>query len=80
MNTKLTLTMDKAVIERAKFYAKNTGRSLSELVEGYLDSITQDAVEEPISPRLKRIIGAVKLPDDFDDKKELENYYNEKHG
>ena len=80
MNTKLTLTMDKAVIERAKFYAKNTGRSLSELVEGYLDSITQDAVGEPISPRLKRIIGAVKLPDDFDDKQELENYYNEKHG
>ncbi|WP_325261248.1 DUF6364 family protein, partial [Flavobacterium sp.] len=29
MNTKLTLSLDKEVIEKAKSYAKQTGRSLS---------------------------------------------------
>ncbi|MCF8339866.1 MAG: DUF6364 family protein [Chitinophagaceae bacterium] len=28
MKTKLTLTIEKSIIERAKLYAKNTGRSL----------------------------------------------------
>jgi predicted HicB family RNase H-like nuclease len=36
MSTKLTLTIEKAILERAKVYAKNTGRSLSELIENYL--------------------------------------------
>jgi hypothetical protein len=40
MTSKLTLTVEKSVIKRAKSYAKNTGRSLSELIENYLDSIT----------------------------------------
>ncbi|MEO8762624.1 MAG: DUF6364 family protein, partial [Bacteroidia bacterium] len=31
MTTKLTLTVEKSVIEKAKSYASNTGRSLSEL-------------------------------------------------
>ena len=42
MTTKLTLTVEKSVIERAKLYARNTGRSLSEIIENYLDSITQE--------------------------------------
>ena len=32
MNTKLTLSLEKEVIEKAKIYAKGTGRSLSEMV------------------------------------------------
>ena len=61
MSTKLTLTVEKSVIERAKSYAKSTGRSLSELVESYLEMITQDGDEEQLSPKLKKIVGAVKL-------------------
>ncbi len=80
MTTKLTLSVEKSVIERAKEYAKKTGRSLSELVENYLDTITQHDKEEKISPRLKKLVGAVKLPADFDEKKELEAYYKKKHG
>jgi predicted HicB family RNase H-like nuclease len=45
MGTKLTLTVEKEVIERAKSYAKSNGRSLSELVENFLESITQFADE-----------------------------------
>ena len=79
MTTKLTLTVEKDVIERAKSYAKNSGRSLSELIEQYLETITQENNTQPISPRLKKLIGAVKLPNDFDEKKELPNYFEKKH-
>jgi len=40
MTTKLTLTLQKSTIEKAKSYEKQTGRSLSELVEKYLETIT----------------------------------------
>ncbi len=79
MSTKLTLTVDKLVIERAKSYAKHTGRSLSELVESYLETIIQEDKEEQLSPKLKKIVGAVKLPKNFDEKKELRAYLEKKH-
>ncbi len=79
MTTKLTLTVEKSVIERAKFFAKNTGRSLSELIENYLESITSDHVETELSPKLKKIVGAVHLPADFDDDAILRSAIEEKH-
>ncbi|MDP2385374.1 MAG: DUF6364 family protein [Bacteroidota bacterium] len=79
MITKLTLTVEKSIIEKAKSYAKQTGRSLSELIENYLESITQDNKDQKISPKLKRIVGSVKLPKDFDEEKELRSYFEKKH-
>lgn len=79
MITKLTLTVEKSVIERAKVYAKNTGRSLSEIIENYLSTLTQDNGEEKLSPKLKKIVGAVKLPKNFNEEKELRSYYEKKH-
>lgn len=79
MTTKLTLTIEKSIIERAKFYAKNTGRSLSELIENYLETITQENGEEKLSPKLNKIVGAVKLPKNFDQEKELRAYFESKH-
>jgi hypothetical protein len=80
MTTKLTLTVEKDIIEKAKSYAKNTGRSLSELIESYLKNLTQDTKNKnELTPKLKRIVGSVKLPKNFDEKKELSNYYNSKH-
>ena len=79
MVTKLTLTVEKSIIERAKYYAKNTGRSLSEIIENYLDTITQNSGEVTIYPKLDKIVGAVKLPDDFDEDKELRFYLEKKH-
>ncbi|WAC40446.1 DUF6364 family protein [Pedobacter sp. SL55] len=79
MTTKLTLTVEKSVIERAKSYAKGTGRSLSELIESYLDTVTQDEAKKEISPKLKKIVGAVKLPKDFNEHKELHSYLEKKH-
>jgi hypothetical protein len=79
MTTKLTLTVEKETIERAKAYAKATGRSLSEIIENYLERITQEHAERETSPKLKSLIGAVKLPKNFDEKQELEHYFKSKH-
>ena len=79
MTTKLTLTVEKSIIEKAKIYAKNTGRSLSEIIENYLESITEDNGKQKISPKLKKIVGAVSLPKNFDEQKELRSYLENKH-
>ena len=80
MTTKLTLTIEKDVIAKAKTYAKATGRSLSEMIESYLETIIdENNGKEEISPRLKKIIGAVTLPKDFDEERELRNYFENKH-
>jgi hypothetical protein len=80
MTTKLTLTVEEGVIKKAKSYAKQTGRSLSELIENYLETLTEDNKNnEQLSPKLKRIVGAVKLPADFDEKSALSAYFENKH-
>jgi hypothetical protein len=80
MTTKLTLTVEKSIIEKAKLYARQTGRSLSELIENYLENLIQENRDkEELSPRLKKIVGSVKLPKNFDEKKELQNYFEKKH-
>ena len=40
MNTKLTLNIDEAVIEKAKKYARQRHKSLSKVVQQYLEFIT----------------------------------------
>ena len=45
MNTKLTLTIDQTVIDKAKRYAKKRGNSLSGIIENYLKVITNDNPE-----------------------------------
>ena len=79
MTTKLTLTVEKSIIERAKSYAKNTGRSLSEIIETYLATITEETYTTELSPKLKRIVGVVNLPENFDDKEELRSGLEKKH-
>lgn len=79
MNTKLTLTVEKSIIERAKLYAKSTGRSLSELIENYLIKVTQEESTADLSPKLKKIVGAVNLPEDFNEEMELRNAMEKKH-
>ena len=81
MQTKLTITIEKSIIEQAKSYAKNKGRSLSELIENYLKVVLEDNEETvKLSPSIKKLKGSVKLPDDFEYKKELTNILSEKYG
>ena len=48
MTTKLTLSVDKRLVEKAKRYAQQQGKSLSEIVSSYLDFVSNEkgAVEE----------------------------------
>lgn len=83
MTNKLTLSVDKEVIEDAKNYAKDTGRSLSQIVESYLKSLTEKRQENSTSqysPKLKRLIGAVKLPEKFNEEAERRAYLENKNG
>lgn len=83
MNTKLTLSLDKEIIEQAKIYAKGTGRSLSEMVESYFKSLStpqrKNEDEDDAQKKLNRISGIVKLPPDYDEKAAVLNYLEEKH-
>jgi hypothetical protein len=74
MTTKLTLTIEKSVIQRAKEYAERSGRSLSDLIESYLESLIRaDKSAETINlpPKLKKLFGAAEIPSGLDHKKEI---------
>lgn len=56
----------------AKKYAQKKGNSLSHIVENYLKSIaSKESSEEVLSPKVLKLMGAIKLPTDFDYKKEI---------
>lgn len=79
--TKLTLSMDKKVIEKSKKYAASQNRSLSDLIESYLKSITGSEIKsKEISPRVKALRGSFKAPVDFDYKKIIKQEIIRKHG
>ena len=82
MNTKLTLIMEKEVIEVAKEYAKEKGQSLSELVENYFKLITVDRRKiEPdqLSPKVRKLRGIIKINEDIDYKKILTEEFSKKY-
>lgn len=59
MNAKLTLNLNKSIIESAKGYAKENSISLSKLIENYLKSLTKKQPHEDskISPLVKSLTG-----------------------
>lgn len=84
MDTKLTLKLDKFVIDKAKEYALSHKRSLSRIVESYLKTLIDNDKEQPgndieISPFVKSMQTGVKLPADFDYKEEYGNYLAKKY-
>ncbi len=81
MNTKLTLTIEQSVIEKAKKYAKIKERSLSNLIENYLKALTKDNLQNNIelTPIVKSLKGSFNAPKNFDYKKELSNRLSKKY-
>lgn len=81
MNTKLTLTIDRSIIEMAKKYARERERSLSDLIENYLKVLTSENTikKEELTPIVKSLKGSFKLPVNFDYKKELSDRLSEKY-
>jgi hypothetical protein len=79
MKTKLTLTIEKSIIEQGKLYAQSTGTSLSELIENYLETFSPSREFEELPPKLRKIAGVVRLPADFDEESEIREYLEKKH-
>ncbi|OBX26393.1 hypothetical protein LX77_01327 [Gelidibacter algens] len=82
MNTKLTLTIEKEVIEKAKRYAKQKNRSLSDIIENYLKILTieeRKQSDQPLNPIVKSLKGSFKTSKKLDYKKELEKRLEEKY-
>lgn len=74
MSTKLTLSLEKEVIETAKEYAKEKGQNLSEMVENYFKFITvrKPKVEEKqLSPQVHKLRGIIKITEEINYKKIL---------
>ncbi len=80
MNTKLTLKLEQTVIDKAKDYAKDHRTSLSKLIENYLLNITNKKEQtESITPLVKSLSGIIKLPTDFDPKKDYGDFLINKY-
>ncbi|MEZ4825494.1 MAG: DUF6364 family protein [Bacteroidia bacterium] len=81
MNTKLTLSLDKQVIELAKIYAKEKKVSLSFLIENYLQKIVSGyrPSNNENGSLVDELSGIITLPPNFDYKKAQAAHFSEKH-
>lgn len=81
MDTKLTLKLNKRIIEKAKVYASDKKISLSRIVEAYLQSLPSEheLTEFEISPFVKSIATGTEIPSNLDYKKEYANHLIEKY-
>lgn len=83
MNTKLTLTIEQEVIKKAKEYAKDKNRSLSDIIENYLKILTKKEKKEKarkLHPVVKSLKGSFSMPaKDMDYKKELRERVEKKY-
>lgn len=79
MNTKLTLNLNKAIIEEAKSYAKSNNVSLSKLIENYLNSLVtkNNKSSRKISPLVESLTGVISS--EVDERKSYRDYLSEKY-
>ncbi|HRN47759.1 MAG TPA: DUF6364 family protein [Niabella sp.] len=80
MNTKLTLNLNKSIIESAKDYAKDNKVSLSKLIESYLNSlITKEKKEIEISPLVESLTGVIPSQSDKNSEEDYFEYLSKKY-
>lgn len=79
--TKLTLTVSQETIIKAKEYAQQQGRSLSDLIENYLKLLTAEKSNKSVSltPLTNSLKGSFSVPKDFDYKKVLSDELTKKY-
>jgi hypothetical protein len=64
MTTKLTLSVDKQVVQRAKRFARNQKQSLSQIVSRYLEYISSEELSaEEIDPEVLQLSDRIPLKD-----------------
>jgi len=81
MEAKLTLMLDKGVIEKVKEYAKNKNISLSRMVERYFKALVEknQDKEKKYPPLVEELSGIIHLDKDFNFKDDYTNYLIEKY-
>lgn len=80
MNAKLTLSLEKDVIEEAKEFSRKQHKSLSKLVENYLRQITRTVPpDENITPIVAELSGLIKPDGVKRRKEEYSDYLTEKY-
>ena len=77
MDTKLTIKLNREIIEAAKMYAKSRKISLSKIIEAYLHLLIKEKQkDDPISPLVQGLSGVIELPDNIEFEYYLQNIYN----
>lgn len=80
MDKKLTLSLNRTIIENAKIYAKSNNISLSKLIESYLTTLTKRSTNGAnITPLVESLSGVITLDEDFDAKDSYTEYLIEKY-
>ncbi len=82
MSTKLTLSVDSELIAQAKAYARAHGRSVSELVSNYLQSLvagSEQSSAPALSPTVQSLVGVFREPEVFDEKEALQDVLVQKY-
>jgi hypothetical protein len=85
MDTKLTIKLNKDVINQAKIYALSHKRSLSSIIESYLQTLVNPDGSEgnnekiEISEFVKSMRTGVQIPSDVDAKIEYAKHVSEKY-
>ena len=70
MQTKLTLRLEDSLIQEAKHYARQHGRSLSQVVADYFQMLTRQSQEAEIPPITRSLVGILEAKSlDVDDYK-----------
>ncbi len=81
MTTKLTLTLDDRVIDRAKVYARRNRVSLSKMVEFYFKSVSDDAssARGRIPPITRELTGIAEFKTNKSDRQLLTEALTKRH-
>lgn len=81
MPTKLNLSIDEAVILKAKKYARKKENSLSNSIENYLKVLVVETpnTDDDLSPIVKSMKSSFSVSPDFDYKKELAKRLSDKY-
>lgn len=83
MTTKLTLSLEKDVINQAKKFAREKNKSLSRIIEEYLVELTAKRTlkseEKQLPPISRELAGSVNIKGSMDLGKEIAEYLNRKY-
>ena len=81
MNAKLTLKLDKNAIKKAKIYARNNNKSLSNLVQQYFTHLSEnnETQKGEISSLVQELSGIIKIDRNFDLRKSKTEYLLRKY-